>query len=89
MRANKWDASELLRLPYTLDTLQCFLLAQIGFRTPSAEKVRRKIFLLLCRLVPLLGLHRNQSTSPLWLDKMLAVQLENLISYNSNASQGF
>ncbi|KAJ9080937.1 hypothetical protein DSO57_1019746 [Entomophthora muscae] len=74
-------------LPISLDTLQCLLLINSGLCIIGVDKLRIKIFLQIDRIATLLGLHVNPRSSPLWLERTLALQMINLVTYNMSIGQ--
>ncbi|KAJ9079503.1 hypothetical protein DSO57_1034769 [Entomophthora muscae] len=87
MLSNNLTLSDFDHLPNSLDTLQCFLLAQYGARHSWLIKIRFRIFCTINRLITLLGLHNIPSFSPQWLECTLALHLTNLGEYGLSVSQ--
>ncbi|KAJ9048516.1 hypothetical protein DSO57_1034324 [Entomophthora muscae] len=87
IQTNNLTESDLLNLPNTLDSLQCLLLVQFGSRIPWLSKTRFKIFCITNRLITLLGLHKTPPSSPLWLERTLALHLTSYGEYSLSVAQ--
>ncbi|KAJ9069514.1 hypothetical protein DSO57_1017835 [Entomophthora muscae] len=84
---NNLTLQDLTHLPNTLDSLQCLLLAQFGVQVSWIDAARYKTFLVINRLVALLGLHQTPMYSHHWLERTLVLNLTNFGSYSLSVGQ--
>ncbi|KAJ9051312.1 hypothetical protein DSO57_1005602 [Entomophthora muscae] len=87
MTALNITTDDILHLPNSLDSLQCLLLVNIGVRLPSIQKIQFGIFFMRDLLIPLLGLHVNQPSSPYWLERTLALHMTSVGAYHESIGQ--
>ncbi|KAJ9086019.1 hypothetical protein DSO57_1008532 [Entomophthora muscae] len=84
---NNLTLQDLTHLPNTLDSLQCLLLAQFGVQVSWMDATRYKTFLVINRIVSLLGLHKTPVSSKQWLERTLALHLVSVGSYSLSVGQ--
>ncbi|KAJ9068566.1 hypothetical protein DSO57_1027410 [Entomophthora muscae] len=82
MAKNGLTPIDLEWLPNTLDTLQCLLLVVSDLKAPWVNRIRFKVFCRINGLLPLLGLHLNRTSSPQWLERILAIYFANMACYS-------
>ncbi|KAJ9056468.1 hypothetical protein DSO57_1032789 [Entomophthora muscae] len=87
LKHNGFDASQLTKLPPSLDTLQCLNLARFFVFGANIAQLRFRIYFLANALLLLLGLHIYRPKSARWLEYTLLVHLDALALYNRSSYQ--
>ncbi|KAJ9051920.1 hypothetical protein DSO57_1039306 [Entomophthora muscae] len=71
----------IMKLPTTLDTLQCYMLCVYGVYHPSVFRYRNQLVSRLDTLVAILGLEFDASNHADWLERRLALYASKLEIY--------